>query len=66
MTGSMVIQEMILFFSASSGVEKGMLFSALQAMTQAWQAVHLSRSITIPQRGIVRSFTKPYKLLSGP
>ncbi len=31
-----------------------MLFSTLQATTQAAQPVHLSKSITIPQRGIDR------------
>src|SRR3990172_2769309 len=34
--------------AASSGFGGGMLFSIWQAMTHAWHAVHLSRSITIP------------------
>jgi hypothetical protein len=50
--GTRVIQEMVRFFSASSAVGEGMLFSTLQATTQAWQAVHLSTSMTIPQRGM--------------
>jgi len=36
----------------SCGPAIGTLFSTRQATVQAWQAVHLSRSMTMPQRGI--------------
>src|SRR5574342_526480 len=43
------IQLMVRPFVASLLPTAGTLFSALQAMTQAWQPVQRSRSITIPQ-----------------
>src|SRR3990172_2826616 len=40
--------------TASLAPTAGTLFSALHAITQAWQPVHRSRSITIPQSAISR------------
>src|SRR3972149_5959143 len=45
--------------TASFAPTAGALFSALQAMTQAWQPVQRSRSITIPQRAITLRFEDP-------
>src|SRR4030067_3852432 len=45
---TMLIQPMDRDNAASSGFGGGTLFSIWQAMTHAWHAVHLSRSITIP------------------
>src|SRR3989339_110445 len=42
------IQPMDRNIAASPGLGGGTLFSIWQAMTHAWHAVHLSRSITIP------------------
>src|SRR4030042_7166370 len=39
-------------FADSSGPMRATLFSAWHATTQAWHPEHLSRSVTIPQRGI--------------
>src|SRR3989304_2946976 len=47
------IQEITLPLAASLGSANGTLFSTLQATTHAWQPVHLSRSIAIPQRGMM-------------
>src|SRR4030042_6072842 len=52
----------------SSGEPWGTLFSALQAMVQAWQPTHLSKSMTIPHRGISYpvSFFTPNSRLRTP
>src|SRR3990172_7409266 len=50
--GRTSIQKIARPISACSEPANGTLFSTRQATTQAWQPVHLSRSITIPQRGI--------------
>ena len=52
----MSIQKIVCPRSLCSGVAKGTLFSVLQATAHDWQAVHLSRSITIPQRMPLASF----------
>ena len=51
---STCIQLMIRPRAASFAPTAGTLFSALQAMTQAWQPVQRSRSITIPQSAMLR------------
>src|SRR3990172_2745640 len=56
-SGMTVIQSMRRPAWASAELTTGTLFSALQATTQAWQPVHRSRSITIPQRAIYTSLT---------
>src|SRR5574337_47001 len=54
-SGSTASQAKMRPSSACSGSTHGTLFSVWQATTHAWQAVHLAKSITIPQRGISRS-----------
>ena len=52
--GSTLIHEITRPRAASFGGTQETLFSVWQATVQAWQAVHFARSITIPQRGMVR------------
>src|SRR3990170_4348854 len=56
---STCIQLMIRPRTASFAPTAGTLFSALQAMTQAWQPVQRSRSITIPQSAMASGLEEP-------
>src|SRR5512135_3401001 len=60
--GSTLSQEMMRPRAASSGGTQGTLFSVWQATTQAWQAVHFAKSMTMPQRGIVESLLRAINL----
>jgi hypothetical protein len=52
-TAMTLFQKISLLDLCSSGDPCGTLFSALQAVEHAWQPTHLSRSITIPHRGML-------------
>jgi len=47
-----MFQAIVTPLAFSSGRAKGMLFSEMQAKVQAWQAVHRSKSITMPHLAI--------------
>jgi hypothetical protein len=52
-TAMTLFQKISLLILCSSGDPCGTLFSALQAVVHAWQPTHLSKSITIPHRGML-------------
>jgi len=53
-----LFQKISLLDLCSSGDPCGTLFSALQAVVQAWQPTHLSRSITIPHLGMLSLYSQ--------